>query len=148
MQTSIDLSELSRLNSTIDNLKLKPEQLTQAGAGIRLIVQADVDQRFDSAPGVETGGTVWGDAYWGAVQPRYLEYHPRRVGGQLLRDTGELQQSFTAEGTSMYKVSGDELVFGSALPKAGWLNRDRLIIFWHPRLVEQVAEYLGYWMAG
>jgi hypothetical protein len=146
MQTDIDLSELSRLNSVIDNLKLKPEQLTQAAAGIRLIIQSDVDQRFDSAPGVETGGTVWGDAYWGAVQPQYLEYHPRRVGGQLLRDTGELQQSFTAEGTSINEISGDEFVFGSALPKAGKLNRDRSLIFWYPRLIEQVAEYLGYWL--
>jgi hypothetical protein len=147
MQTSIDLSELSKLNSRVNNLKLKPEQLTQTGAGIRLIVQADVDQRFDSSPGVETGGTVWGDAYWKPVQPEYLEYHPRRIGGQLLRDKGELQQSFTAEGTSVSEVSGDEMVFGSALPKAGWLNRDRPLIFWHPRLVEQVAEYLAYWAA-
>lgn len=146
MQSDIDLSELARLNSTIDNLKLKPEQLTQAGAGIRLIVQADVDQRFDSAPGVETGGTVWGDAYWGAVQPQYLEYHPRRIGGQLLRDTGELQQSFTAEGTSINEISGDEFVFGSALAKAGRLHRDRSLIFWHPRLLEQVAEYLSIWL--
>lgn len=147
MQTSIDLSELSRLNSTIDNLKLKPEQLTQAAAGIRIIIQADVDQRFQSAPLVDTGGTVWGDAYWKPVQPEYLEYHPRRIGGQLLRDTGELQQSFTAEGTSVSEVSGDQFVFGSALAKAGGLNRDRPLIFWHPRLVEQVAEYLSYWAA-
>lgn len=146
MQTSIDFSELSRLNSTIDNLKLKPEQLTQAAPSIRLIIQADVDQRFQSAPLVETGGTVWGDAYWKPVTPEYLEYHPRRIGGQLLQDTGELQQSFTAEGTSVYEVSGDEFVFGSALPKAARLNRDRPIIFWHPRLVQQVAEYLGYWL--
>lgn len=147
MQTSIDLSELSRLNSTIDNLKLKPEQLPQTAAGIRLIVQSDVDQRFQSSPLTDTGGTVWGDAYWKPVTPEYLEYHPRRLGGQLLRDTGELQQSFTAEGTSVYEVSGDELVFGSALAKAGRLHRDRPIIFWHPRLLEQVAEYLGYWLA-
>lgn len=148
MQTNLDISELSKLNSVIDNLKLKPEQLTQAAAGIRIIIQADVDRRFQSSPLVETGGTVWGDAYWGAVQPEYLEYHPRRVGGQLLRDTGELQQSFTAEGTSINEVSGDEFVFGSALPKAGRLNRNRPMIFWHPRLIEQVAEYLGYWLAG
>jgi phage gpG-like protein len=147
MQTQLDLSELSRLNSTIENLKLKPEQIPQAAAGIRLIIQSDVDQRFDSSPGVSTGGTVWGDEYWAAVQPQYLEYHPRRVGGQLLRDTGELQQSFTAEGTSAYAVSGDEIVFGSALPKAGGLNRKRPIVFWHPYLVEQVAEYLANWLA-
>ena len=147
MQTDINLSELSRLNSTIDNLKLKPEQLAQAAAGIRLIIQSDVDQRFQSSPLVETGGTVWGDAYWKPVTKEYLEYHPRRVGGQLLRDTGELQQSFTAEGTSISEVSGDEMVFGSSLPKAGRLNRDRPLIFWHPRLVEQVAEYLSYWLA-
>lgn len=147
MQTNLDISELSKLNSAINNLKLKPEQLTQAAAGIRIIVQGDVDQRFDSAPGVATGGTVWGDEYWAAVQPEYLEYHPRRVGGQLLRDTGELQQSFTAEGTSMYQVSGDEIIFGSALPKARRLHRDRPLVFWHPRLIEQVAEYLANWMA-
>ena len=146
MQTSIDLSELSRLNSTIDNLKLKPEQLESAAAGIRLIIQADVDLRFQSSPLTDTGGTVWGDAYWKPVQPEYLQYHPRRVGGQLLRDTGELQQSFTAEGTSISSVSGDEMTFGSALAKAGRLNRDRPLIFWHPRLIEQVAEYLSYWL--
>jgi hypothetical protein len=147
MQTSLDISELSRISSTIENLQLKPEQLAQAAPKIRLIIQADVDQRFQSAPLTETGGTVWGDAYWKPVQPEYLEYHPRRIGGQLLRDTGELQQSFTAEGTSISEVSGDEFVFGSALPKASRLHRDRPLVFWHPRLIEQVAEYLGYWAA-
>lgn len=147
MQASIDLSQLGKLNPVINDLKLKPEQLDLAAAGIRLIIQADLDQRFQSAPLTETGGTVWGDSYWKPVTPEYLEYHPRRVGGQLLRDTGELQQSFTAEGTSVSEVSGDEFVFGSALPKAVRLHRDRPLIFWHPRLVEQVAEYLSYWVA-
>lgn len=146
MQTSIDLSELSKLNSTIESLKLKPEQIAQAGAGIRLIIQADVDRRFQTAPLVETGGTVWGDAEWAPLSGEYLDTRPIRIGGQILRDTGELQQSFTAEG-SIYEASNTELVFGSALPKASRLNRDRPIVFWHPYLVEQVAEYLSRWAA-
>ena len=146
MQTSLDISELSKLNSTIDNLKLKPDQIAQAAPGIRLILQADVDRRFQTSPLVETGGTVWGDAEWNPLSTRYLRARPIRIGGQILRDTGELQQSFTAEG-SVWEVSGETLVFGSALPKAGRLNRDRPIVFWHPYLVGQVAEYLSKWLA-
>lgn len=142
MQTNLDLSELSRVSEAISLLQLLPERLPDAAPGMALIVQADVDRRFDSAPAVETGGTVWGGAYWKAVRPEYLEYHPRRVGGQLLRDTGELQQSFTAEGTRVSEVSDSQFIFGTALPKASRLHQDRPLIFWHPVLIEQIAEYV------
>jgi hypothetical protein len=146
VDTSIDLSELAKLNPQIESLKLKPEQLNQAGQGIRLIVQADVDRRFAESPSTETGGEVWGGEYWNPLGAKYLQDRPERLGGQILRDTGELQQSFTAEAYRVYQVDGEELTFGTALPKAGRLHRDRSLIFWHPVLLEQVAEYLALWL--
>jgi hypothetical protein len=147
MQANLDLDELNNISDKIAQLQLAPDDVSRFATGINLIVQADVDARFDSAPAVETGGTVWGDAYWKAVRPEYLEYHPRRVGGQLLRDTGELQQSFTAEGTRVYEVSDTQFTFGTALPKAARLHRDRPLIFWHPQLIDRVAEYLAIALA-
>jgi hypothetical protein len=141
MQTNIDLSELANLNQTIRNLQLKAEDVSAIAPGVRILLQEDVDLRFNTAPLVDTGGEVWGGAYWKPVQPRYLQHHPERVGGQLLRDTGELQQSFSV-GLGSYEVGDSELVFGTVLPKAGRLNGDRPLVYWHPQLLAKVADFI------
>ena len=142
MKIDLDLSELQKVTDKLNDLQINAEQFNQAAQGIRLILQADVDQRFQSSPNTETGGQVWGGEQWSPLSRAYLGSHPRRINGQILRDTGELQQSFTAEGVSVFEVGDRELVFGSALPKASRLNRDRPIVFWHPVLIEKVADFL------
>ncbi len=70
---------------------------------IRVIVLQDVDQRFNTAPRGNSGGTVHGGETWAPLSDGYIKKRPERERGQLLRDTGELQQSFTSNG-QIYEV--------------------------------------------
>lgn len=144
----IDASELERINARLNELQVRAEDVRGAGPGIRLLVQQDVDERFAAAPSVEAGGAVLGGVSWQPLPEEYLERNPRRRGGQLLRDTGELLQSLTVDGYpgSVFTEEGEDLVFGTALTKAGRLQDQRPFIFWHPELLEKVAEYLVNWV--
>ncbi len=142
LQSSIDLTELAKLNQTIASLALKAEDMNAIAPGIRILLVEDVDLRFDSSPIVERGGTVYGGEYWAPVQGRYLRDRPDRLGGQLLRDTGELQQSFSADLGYYGVTDSSSIEFGSILPKAGRLNRKRPIVFWHPELLAKVADFI------
>lgn len=116
---------------------------SSAGRDILLLIQADVDERFAGAPAVESGGLVYGGVMWKPVSPEYLESNPRRAGGQLLRDTGELLQSFTAGGAgNISERNPQEVTFGSALPKARGLNRDRPLLVVHDELLDNVEVLL------
>ena len=103
-----------------------------------------------NAPSVESGGEVLGGVQWRSLSESYLVQNPRRYGGQILRDTGELQQSLTAEGHpyGVFEVTESQIVFGTALTKASRLQRDRPFIFWHPILLEKIANYLVNWVSG
>lgn len=105
------------------------------------ILVADVDERFNSAPRVRAGGVVYGGAMWPALSDPYLVANPRREGGQILRDTGELQQSFTGDG-KIYNVARNEIEFGTALPKARGLQRKRPMLFIHGELLEEIEAAL------
>ena len=150
IKLTIDSSELNREIDRIAGFKLKASDLTQAAPVIRLMIQEDVDTRFANAPAVETGGEVLGGVQWRSLSESYLVQNPRRYGGQILRDTGELQQSLTSEGSpyNVFEVSQSEIVFGTALGKASRLQRDRPFIFWHPILLEKIADYLVRWIGG
>ena len=120
---------------------------------IRQTVLADIDERFDSAPGVESGGVVYGGVYWPPLSESYLAKNPRRFGGQILRDTGELQQSFTANG-AVFEANFQEVVVGTSLPKARGLHfgvfwgreipgRARPIVFIRDQLADDVVEVIS-----
>ena len=120
---------------------------------IRQVVLADVDERFSSAPSVSGGGAVYGGVYWPPLSDSYLAQNPRREGGQLLRDTGELQQSFTANG-AVFQSKFNEVIVGTPLPKARGLqfgtfwgverpDRARPILFVHDQLANDVVEAIG-----
>lgn len=144
IKLSVDSSEINQAVDRIAGFKLKAEDIRGAAPAIRLLMQEDVDTRFANAPAVETGGEVLGGVYWRSLSESYLAQNPRRYGGQVLRDTGELQQSLTAEGHpyNVFEVTDSEIVFGTALIKASRLQRDRPFIFWHPLLLEKIANYL------
>lgn len=148
IKLSIDSSEINKEIKRIAGFKLKAKDIAQAAPAIRLMMQEDVDTRFANAPRTEVGGEVWGGVQWRSLSESYLVQNPKRFGGQILRDTGELQQSLTSEGHpyGVFEVSETEIIFGTALGKASRLQRDRPFIFWHPILLEKIADYLIRWI--
>lgn len=107
------------------------------GLTLATVIQEDVDQRFDSAPGVEQSGTVYGGVTWDALTDAYLRANPRRQGGQQLRDTGELLGSFQVGDPNNIFLSGPDFVeFGSRLPKAAGLNTRRELLPAHEELIK------------
>lgn len=146
--------KITGLNEAIVNLSKVGDRVSRLGEGqigrdILLACAADVDQRFGAAPPVAQGGAVWGGQTWPAVSPEYLNRNPRRVGGQLLRDTGELQQSYGLGGTGNIALQRpDMIVFGSTLPKARGLGKRRPQVFIHPALAETVANIIELHIAG
>ncbi|MGL5077285.1 MAG: hypothetical protein ACRDBG_15865 [Waterburya sp.] len=150
LSIEIDTKEIEKVAAQMQSISIKAQDITAASVGIKLLIQEDVDFRFQNAPRTETGGEVWGGEYWDELTTRYLKSNPRRSNGQILRDTGELQQSMTIEGHPFeaWSVTEEELVFGTALAKAGRLQRKRPFIFWHPVLLEKVAQYLVNFIAG
>lgn len=150
LKVTIATKDISRITEQLHGIQLRAQDIRAAGTAIRLLLQQDADLRFQSAPAVETGGEVYGGVQWRALSESYLAQNPRRFGGQILRDTGELQQSLTAEGHpfSVFSVSESDLVFGTALAKAPHLQRDRPFLFWHPLLLEKIADYLASYVTG
>ncbi|ARV58061.1 hypothetical protein BZZ01_04910 [Nostocales cyanobacterium HT-58-2] len=146
----IDARDIQKASDRLRGIALRASDITNAGEGIRLILQADVDYRFLHAPATETGGEVYGGERWEALSEAYLVARPERLGGQILRDTGELQQSLTASGSpnQVFSVTNTDLIFGTALPKAVGLQKKRPFLFWHPLLIEKVAEYLANYLGG
>jgi phage gpG-like protein len=106
-----------------------------------LVIQAEVDEVFDTAPDTVTGGNVYGGKNWKALSNAYLKRRPERVGGQIYRDSGELLQSLTVGGAgNLLQSNSDTVTFGTALPKAGRLQKDRNFLFATPAMVEAVAR--------
>ena len=140
----IDISEINKITKKLGDIKLKAADIRGASDGIRLLLQEDVDLRFQNSPSTNTGGEVYGGAYWRELSEAYRRQKPYRRDGQLLRDTGELLQSMTVVGHpyNIFSTTESEIVFGTALIKARKLNRGRPFIFWHPILTEKVATFL------
>lgn len=131
----------------LDGAAERSQDISPIGLTLGLIAQADVDQRFESAPGVRQSGEVWGGVFWPALSDPYLAANPRREGGQQLRDTGELLNSFQVGGFgNVFRSGEDFMIFGSALPKAAGLNRLRQLVVVHPELVEQWRQAIALWI--
>jgi hypothetical protein len=146
----INSNDIKKSSERLRGIQVRAEDISGAGDGIRLILQADVDLRFMSSPGTETGGQVYGGEYWEPLSNAYLVARPNRRGGQILRDTGELMQSMTAAGSpnGIWSITNNQLVFGTALFKAQPLQKKRPFLFWHPQLLQKVAEYLADYIGG
>lgn len=106
-----------------------------------LIIQAEVDQVFESAPPTESGGTVYGGKTWAKLTDLYLARNPKRIGGQIYRDSGELLGSLAVGGEgNILQADGDSLTFGSALPKAAGLQDQREFLFPTDAMEENIAR--------
>lgn len=137
----IDTSDLERLQATMGLSAKRLKDLRPLARDTALIIQSDVDERFDTAPSTTSGGTVYGGRQWAELTPAYLKANPRRQGGKLLNDTGELLQSFTAGGAgNIFNSTAQAIEFGSGLAKAAGLQEKRPMLFAHPELIEQVTE--------
>lgn len=120
---------------------------SRAAIAIALAVQADIDQRFVTAPGVRSSGTVYGGVTWERLTEAYLKRNPRREGGQQLRDTGELLQSFQVNANgNVFEQQPNSVTVGSKLPKARGLNNKRQLIVVHDPLLQAVKSILEVYL--
>jgi hypothetical protein len=140
---SVDLTGLPNVLRLLEGIESRSLDIRPIARDIALAVQADVDERFDSAPGVRAGGTVYGDVSWDSLTNAYLAQRPEREGGQIYRDTGELQQSFqVGGGDNVFEATNDQVTFGSSLTKASPLHRRRPILVVHDDLVTAVGAIM------
>ena len=148
MRIEIDLTGLTEAASQFEQLANRAANIAPAGTAIALAFQADVDERFASAPNTNSGGEVFGGATWPKLSQAYLNQRPDRRGGQILRDTGELLNSYQV-GTSdnIFSVTPNSVTFGSALPKARYLAGRFPQIIIHPQLVESIERVLIAYLA-
>jgi phage gpG-like protein len=58
-------------------------------------------------------GTRFRQARWKPLSPATLEWHPHRIGGKPLNDTGRLKQSVTSR--AIKRVSKNKLQYGTNL---------------------------------
>ncbi|NJM56243.1 MAG: hypothetical protein HC857_00575 [Synechococcales cyanobacterium RU_4_20] len=143
----VEIHGLAEALQTMEGMQAKLKDLRPIARDLFLVVQADVDRRFAGSPSTEVGGTVLGGEDWAPLQERYLKYNPRRRGGQILRDTGELLNSLSIGSPgNVNEVREDELIFGTNLPKAGRLQEDRPFLFMHPGLVSQIENVVIHYL--
>lgn len=139
MRFDIEIKGLDQVISRIDGIRIRANDLSAIARDTALVIQADVDERFDTAPSTTSGGAVYGGLTWEPLTEAYLKRNPRRQGGQLLRDTGELQQSFTIGNSgNVFQYDNHSVTFGSALPKARGLAKKRPMIVVHDELVDTI----------
>lgn len=164
-ELEIEIEGLALAIANLQDISDRVLDLRPASRAVFLAIQGEVDEVFNSAPSVEGGGQVYGGEYWEPLSEAYLaardnyppSYSPRirpRRGGQILRDTGELLNSIGigsqlggpsggSTGDRIAQVDGqDTFVFGTSLPKAKGLNRDRPFLYVFPEMIEVVSNAL------
>ena len=125
-------------------IALQSIDIADLATDIALLTQADVDERFRSAPNVRSGGVVYGGVMWPALTEPYLKANPRREGGQQLRDEGELLNSFqVGSSDNITESSPNTVVIGSALPKARGLQEKRPMLFVHDEFADTIVNAIA-----
>ncbi len=153
MEVTIKIDGLKEAIAHLSELGRRTQNVAPIARDIFLLCQADVDERFNRAPRTESGGQTYGGVYWAPLSEKYMNRNPRRRGSQLLRDTGELQQSYGIGGTGNVALARpDQIVFGSNLPKAGWLanrkGKERPQVYLHPELIGSVRNAVELYVSG
>jgi hypothetical protein len=149
VDVTLQISGLKEALAQLRKMGERASDVAPIARDIFLTVQSDVDERFASAPDTGSGGVVWGGATWPHLSEAYLNRNPRRVGGQILRDTGELMQSYGIGGAGNVAIARPDMItFGSALPKARGLARKRPQVFVHPALIEAVEHVIVHHVEG
>lgn len=131
----------------IEQILTRANNLAPLKIIVGLIMQTDVDLRYDSAPSGTAGGTVYGGVTWPALSDAYLAARPDRATGLIGLDTGESRQSFTVGNSSnILEGSKDRIVFGSSQPKVRGFNSKRKLIVYHPELDAQIQQAFINWV--
>lgn len=108
----VDLHGLpERLRLTADQLEDLRTPMTRSAT----YMERSIGNRFREAP-------------WLPLSPATLKWHPHRVGGKPLNDTGELKMSVTSG--AIKRIDKLEMHFGTALPKARTHNFGRRTAVW------------------
>ncbi len=130
-------------------LQDRASDLRPVGLDTALLIQADVDERFERSPSTTTGGAIFGGGSWEPLTEDYLKRRPERAFGQLLRDTSDLLGSFTVGGEgNLTEIDRTSVEFGSTLPKARGLQDKRPMIFPHDELVESIERLWSDYIIG
>lgn len=143
---SIETEGVEKISKLLSTATDRIDDWTPIADGIVTMVRDDVRLRFQSSPAVEVGGMVWGDVYWRPLTEGYLLSRPDRQSGQILIDSGALKQSVTEDtAESFTSITSEEIKIGTTLPYAGEMQEKFPFIFWHPILLERIADYLVTW---
>lgn len=146
MQAELTSDGFEALRFNLTDVVNKTKNFSELSPELRSIFQEDLKLRFASSPDVETGGEVYGGVYWEKLSEVTLK---KRKGGKVLIDSGDLEKSLTVEGdgNNLFEVTnGTEVMFGSLLPYASRVNADRPFLFWHPILLEKMAQAITNWL--
>lgn len=147
MNISISVEGLEQTIGALQGIAQRARDISPVAPDVALVLQADVDERFNSAPSVESGGPVYGGATWPALSPAYLKARPERQGGQILRDTGELLNSYqVGNPENIWEVSPNLIVFGTNLPQAGYLAARFPQLIVHAALIQQLERLFTIWI--
>jgi phage gpG-like protein len=136
---------LNQLEKRIDLEDLRIQQ--ELSKRLQTVMFRDLEKRFASSPPTVLGGTVYGGSNWRALSDSYLRNRPDRAQGKIYIDTGALKESLVSltPNTISSFESGTEYKFGTRIPYAEKLQKMRQIIYWHPELVEEIAQvYLDF----
>lgn len=108
----------------------------------------DLQQRFLSSPPTTQGGQVYGGVYWRELSDSYLIKRPDRAMGQVLVDTQRLKNSFVVGSSDMISEfpNQNSYKFGSKVPHSVKLNKEWPIVFFHPKLLDDLAKTYVDWL--
>jgi hypothetical protein len=107
------------------------------------LAEADFERRFASAPNVTTSAAVYGGVEWERLAESTLRSNPKRRGGKILIDSGELRDSFKrGKPGNVASVAGSVVIFGSELKKAIWNNERRPMNPAHPQLSKRASSII------
>lgn len=146
LRLEIDTTPLIR---EIEQITARANDVRPHAPTIFGLLQDDVQERFETAPGVRETAVVHGGAVWESLSDRYLARRPDREGGRQLVDTTKLKDSFVVgDLNNIATATADSIEFGSEVVYAAPQDRRRPILFLHDDLVSLIldttADYVLY----
>ena len=150
LSLQLEATEIAELEDYYSSLNSRSLDLKPIQRDLDDIQREELNLRFQSSPGTEVGGTVYGDVYWDRLSNWYLNQVPRRRGGQIMIDTGRLRTDATSPGSgNSSNFNGAEYEFSINTPYATKQNTMRQLLFWSEGLLKQTEEaILNYVITG
>jgi hypothetical protein len=148
---SISSTDLAKLQKYLEKMQSKvnltdPKVRDSLKEKLEKIMFEDLKKRFASSPSTTVGGIVYGNEEWSSLSDYYLSKRPDRAGGQIYKDTLDLNNSLvamTSDTISEFKQKGSQevtYIFGTKIKYAEKLQEMRPIVFLHEELIEELVE--------